>query len=111
MKIAFTPAVYEHAARFVGRTPWEVSRDADLMFEGHRRAYLEYRHQVIAVGIDITDWAGAVGLGLAPWIAFPVVLLTGSVIHENVPWKLAAIHAGDWWVKLVVVSVIVSLWR
>jgi uroporphyrinogen decarboxylase len=53
MKIAFTPVVYEHAARFVGRSPWEVSRDADLMFEGHRRAYLEYRHQVIAVGIDI----------------------------------------------------------
>ncbi len=53
MKISFTPVVYEHAARFVGRTPWEVSRDAQLMFEGHRRAYLEYRHQVIAVGIDI----------------------------------------------------------
>lgn len=53
MKIAFTPAVYEHAARFVGRTPWEVSRDPELMFEGHRRAYLEYRHQVVAVGIDI----------------------------------------------------------
>jgi hypothetical protein len=52
-----------------------------------------------------------VGLGLAVWIAFPVVLLTGSVIHENVPWKLAAIHAGDWLVKLVVVTVIVSLWR
>jgi Protein of unknown function (DUF1761) len=65
----------------------------------------------LAVGIDITDWAGAVGLGLAAWIAFPVVLLTGSVIHENVPWKLAAIHAGDWLVKLVVVTVIVSLWR
>jgi hypothetical protein len=28
-----------------------------------------------------------------------------------VPWKLAAIHAGDWLVKLVVVTVIVSLWR
>ncbi|MBI5799159.1 MAG: hypothetical protein HZA92_00325 [Verrucomicrobia bacterium] len=53
MKIGFTPAVYEHAARFIGRTPWEVSRDAALMFEAHRRAYLEYRHQVIAVGIDI----------------------------------------------------------
>ena len=53
MKIAFTPVVYEHAARFVGRSPWDVSRDADLMFEGHRRAYLEYHHQVIAVGIDI----------------------------------------------------------
>lgn len=53
MKIGFTPAVYEHAARFVGRTPWEVSRDPELLFEGHRRAYLEYRHQVIVVGIDI----------------------------------------------------------
>jgi uroporphyrinogen decarboxylase len=53
MKIAFTPVVYEHAARFVGRSPWEVSRDGDLLFEGHRRAWLEYHHQVIAVGIDI----------------------------------------------------------
>jgi uroporphyrinogen decarboxylase len=53
MRISFTPVIYEHAARFVGRTVWDVSRDPDLMFEGHRRAYLEYRQQVIAVGIDI----------------------------------------------------------
>lgn len=53
MKIAFTPVVYEHAARFVGRSPWEVSRDPELLFEAHRRAYLEYRQDVIAVGIDI----------------------------------------------------------
>jgi Protein of unknown function (DUF1761) len=65
----------------------------------------------LAVTIDITEWTGAVGLGLVMWIGFPVVLLTGSVIHENVPWKLAAIHAGDWLVKLVVVAVIVGLWR
>jgi len=53
MKIDFTPVIYEHASRFVGRTPWDCSRNADLMFEGHRLAYLEYRQQVIAVGIDI----------------------------------------------------------
>jgi len=53
VKIAFTPAVYEHAARFVGRTPWEVSRDAELLFAAHRAAWLEYRHQVLTVGIDI----------------------------------------------------------
>ena len=53
MKIAFTPAIYEHAARFVGRTPAEVSRDAELLFQAHRSAYVEYRHQPIAVGIDI----------------------------------------------------------
>lgn len=67
MKIPFTPVVYEHAARFVQRTPWEVSRDEDLMFEGHRRAYLEYRHQVIAVGIDIYNLeAEAYGATIPP---------------------------------------------
>ncbi|MCX7886895.1 MAG: hypothetical protein N3B01_06540 [Verrucomicrobiae bacterium] len=53
MKIAFTPSVYEHAARFVGRTPWEVSRDPELLFAAHRAAWLEYRHHVLTVGIDI----------------------------------------------------------
>jgi len=32
---------------------WEVSRDPELLFAGHRAAYLEYRHRPIAVGIDI----------------------------------------------------------
>ncbi|HOW66643.1 MAG TPA: uroporphyrinogen decarboxylase family protein [Candidatus Paceibacterota bacterium] len=53
MKIPFTPVVYEHAARFVGRSPGEVSRDPDLLFAAHCAAYREYHHQVIAVGIDI----------------------------------------------------------
>jgi uroporphyrinogen decarboxylase len=53
MKIPFNPSVYEHAARFVGRTPWETSRDAELIFRGHRDAWLEYRHTPIIVGIDI----------------------------------------------------------
>jgi len=52
MKIAFMPAVYENAARFMGHPPWEVSRDPELLFAGHRAAYLEYRHRPIAVGIE-----------------------------------------------------------
>ena len=38
-------------------------------------------------------------------------LLTGSVMYENVPWKLAAIHAGDWFVKLILIAVIIAIWR
>ena len=53
MKIAFTPAVYEHAARFVGCSPSQVSRDGELLFQAHKGAYRKYRHQPIAVGIDI----------------------------------------------------------
>ena len=48
----------------------------------------------------------ALGAGL--WVGFPVVLLTGSVVHEKVPWQLAAIHAGDWLLKLLAVSAIVG---
>ena len=33
------------------------------------------------------------------------------MLHERTPWKLAAIHAGDWLVKLAVVAVIVSVWQ
>jgi hypothetical protein len=47
-------------------------------------------------------------LGLGPWAAFPVVLLTGSVVHEHVPAPQAAIHAGDWLVKLLLISAVVG---
>jgi hypothetical protein len=61
--------------------------------------------------IGITHVMGAVELALALWVGFPVVLLVGSVTQENVPWQLAAIHAGDWLAKLLIVSVLAALWR
>lgn len=61
--------------------------------------------------LGIVDWTGAVQVGFAAWIGFPVVLLSGSVLWDNVPWRLAAIHAGDWLVKLLVIALIVSVWR
>jgi hypothetical protein len=45
------------------------------------------------------------------WIAFPVVLLLGSVIWEDVPMRLAAIHSGDWLFKVLAVTTIVTLWH
>lgn len=66
---------------------------------------------VLADQIGIAGWSGAVALGLLLWIGFPAVLLTGSVLHENVPQRLAAIHAGDWLVKLVAIAVIVGVWQ
>jgi len=66
-------------------------------------------HLIGALGIS--SWMIGAHLGLLLWVAFPVVLLTGSVIWENVPVKVAAIHAGDWLVKLLVIPIIVSVWR
>ncbi len=48
-----SPSVYEHAAAVIGRTPWEVSRDPELLFAGHAAAYRLYRHTPIMPGIDI----------------------------------------------------------
>jgi hypothetical protein len=31
-------------------------------------------------------------------------------VHENIRWRLAAIHAGDWLVKLLAVGAVVSVW-
>lgn len=49
----FTPAVYEHAASFLRRTPWEVSRDGSLLTEAHSQAFAQYAHAPMVVGIDI----------------------------------------------------------
>jgi hypothetical protein len=65
----------------------------------------------LVVAIDINTWSDALVLGLALWVGFPLVLLAGSVVHEKVPWRLAAIHAGDWFVKLLLVALIVGAWR
>ena len=76
------------------------------------------RHLVVAAvvagltaGIGITAWPPAVLLGLALWFGFPVLLLLGSVVHEKVPWRLAALHAGDLLVKLLLIAVIVGVWK
>ena len=49
----FEPAIYEHAARLIGKTPWEVSRSKELIIEGHRAAFRKYRHMPVVIGIDI----------------------------------------------------------
>jgi heme/copper-type cytochrome/quinol oxidase subunit 2 len=60
--------------------------------------------------LGIVDWQGAVGVGALVWV-FPAAILLGSVVHEGVPLMLAAIHAGDWLVKLFLIAVIVGVWR
>jgi Protein of unknown function (DUF1761) len=60
--------------------------------------------------LGITTFAGAAGFGALVWI-FPAAILLGSIVHEGVPLALAAIHAGDWLVKLLLIAAIVGVWR
>ncbi len=61
--------------------------------------------------IGDVDWMGAVRVGVLLWIGLSAMQWVGSIIWEKVPLKMAAIHAGDWLVKLVLIAVIVGVWR
>jgi hypothetical protein len=61
--------------------------------------------------IGNVDWLGAVKVGVLLWIGLSAMQWVGSIMWEKVPWKMAAIHAGDWLVKLVLITVIVGVWR
>ena len=82
-----------------------------LVIELVRCIVLAYIIARFAALLGISSWMGAVHFGAMLWIGFPVILLTGSVLWENVPVKVAAIHAGDWLVKLLVIPIIVSVWH
>jgi hypothetical protein len=61
----------------------------------------------IAVATVAAFLSGGALLGLVLWVGFPLVLWTGAVIHEATPVRLAALHAGDWLLKLLLIGVVV----
>lgn len=61
--------------------------------------------------LGITTLQQAVLLSFWLWVGFIVVLLTGLVISERFPVKLAIIHAGDWLIRLLIFTILLSMWR
>jgi hypothetical protein len=85
--------------------PWKI------VVELIRNLILASVVALLAGRLDVTEWVDGAALGLTLWVGFPVVLWTGAVMWEKVPPRLAAIHAGDWLLKLLVIAVVVSVWR
>jgi hypothetical protein len=71
-------------------------------------AYVLARFVVL---LGVVNWKGGVQLGIWVWIGFPFMILVGSVMWDKRPWKLAAIHAGDWLAKVLLMAVILGVWR
>jgi hypothetical protein len=66
-------------------------------------------HLITLAGI--AGWVDAVKLGIWVAIGFPVMILMGSVTWDKRPWQLAAIHGGDWILKILLIVVILGVWR
>jgi hypothetical protein len=110
---------------FLFYKPWMRARGVDpavamagakmpagkLVIELVRCIVLAYVIARFVALLGITSWMGAVHFGVMLWIGFPVILLVGSVLWDNTPVKVAAIHAGDWLVKLLVIPIIVTVWH
>ena len=78
-----SPSVYEHAAALIGRSPWDVSRDAELLFAAHAEAYRVYRHTPIMPGIDIYNLeAEAYGAAVENPQGFGIPAISRPVLHS-----------------------------
>lgn len=64
---------------------------------------------VLADRAGIRGWGEGAVFGLVLWLGFPLVLWVGAIVHERTPWQLAALHGGDWLLKLVAAAVILSI--
>jgi hypothetical protein len=83
----------------------------ELLGEFVRNVVIAYVLARFVVSLGVVDGMGAVQLGLWVWIGFQAMLLIGAVLHEKMPWKLYAIHAGDALVKTLLMAVILGVWR
>ncbi len=66
-------------------------------------------YAVSLLGIERLDQAIIVAFWL--WAGLPVVVFLGLVIHENFAARLAAIHVGDWLGKILIFTVLLTLWQ
>src|SRR5206468_10920255 len=63
----------------------------------------------LVAGLGITQVRGALRLAALLWIAFPGMLWVGAMLWENTPWQFAALHGGDWLIKCMLVTLIISI--
>jgi len=105
--VAATPVerrvVGEAALDRGGPQPWKV------LSELLRTAILASAFAWIADRAGDLDISHAIVLALVLRVGFPLILLTGSVIWEHVHPVTAAMHAGDWLIKLLLIAVILGL--
>jgi hypothetical protein len=50
-------------------------------------------------------------LGFGLWLAFHAVMMTGAVLFERMPVPVAVVHAGDWLMKMLLMSVLTQIWH
>jgi len=86
----FCPAIYEHKAKLLGKSPSEVSQDPKLLAQAVLAEYETYRPDMLTVGIDIYN-VEAEALGCN--VLFPEAIDAVPVIDKRVLSNLDGVDA------------------
>jgi len=86
-------------------------RPQNILLELLRTFILALIFAIILSELKDSSLHASILLGLRLWLAFPFILLSGSVMWDKVPRKLAVIHAGDWFIKLMLIALILGSWH
>lgn len=76
-----------------------------------RELIASYVLALLITRLALTNWINAVKLILLLWLAFHAVGMAGAIIWDNMPWKLGAVHAGDWLMKMLFMALVLSIWH
>ncbi len=87
------------------RQPWKML----FVLGEHLVIALIIAYLVTRMGI--TSLAAALLLGFLLWLGLSAMQWVSSIVYEKEPVKKAAIHAGDWLLKLILISLIVGIWH
>jgi hypothetical protein len=85
--------------------PWKIA------IELSRCAVLAFVLAWTLARIGTVGWADAALVGLMLWLGLSAVQWTGAMLWEAVPFRMAAIHAGDWLAKILLITIITGVWR
>jgi hypothetical protein len=66
---------------------------------------------VLLKRLGTTTVSGALGLGMLVWFGFEAMAIVGSVLHEQYPVGLYAIHAGDALLATLLMTLVLGLSR
>lgn len=83
----------------------------ELLGEFARNLVIAYVLARFILQNETASWMSAIQTGFWIWIGFQATLLMGSLLHEKMPFKLYAIHAGDALVKIVLMAAITGIWH
>jgi len=116
-------------AAFVASSAWYIAFGNQLAqlspaFAGHLKEGPTWRQPVVILqGLvlafvlarlirmaGVTGWMRAAQLAAWAWVGLVAIQWTSAMMWEDTPWQLAAIHAGDWFMKLLIIAVILGTW-